>query len=64
VAARIGAGPRVEALHLDSEVQNFAVHRFYVRNRMIIASHHVKLSLVESELAPARDARGVRVPEG
>jgi GNAT superfamily N-acetyltransferase len=36
-----------EALHLDSGVQNFAAHRFYVRNRMIIASHHFKLPLVE-----------------
>jgi GNAT superfamily N-acetyltransferase len=36
-----------EALHLDSGVQNFAAHRFYLRNRMIIASHHFRLPLVE-----------------
>jgi GNAT superfamily N-acetyltransferase len=35
-----------EALHLDSGVQNFAAHRFYLRNKMIIASHHFRLSLV------------------
>jgi GNAT superfamily N-acetyltransferase len=34
------------ALHLDSGVQNFAAHRFYLRNNMIIASHHFRLALV------------------
>ena len=34
-----------EALHLDSGVQNFAAHRFYLRNNMIISSHHFRLSL-------------------
>jgi GNAT superfamily N-acetyltransferase len=36
-----------EALHLDSGVQNFAAHRFYLRNRMLISSHHFKLPLAE-----------------
>ena len=35
-----------EALHLDSGVQKFAAHRFYLRNKMIISSHHFRLSLV------------------
>jgi GNAT superfamily N-acetyltransferase len=35
-----------EALHLDSGVQNFAAHRFYLRNKMSISSHHFRLSLV------------------
>jgi GNAT superfamily N-acetyltransferase len=35
-----------EALHLDSGVQNFAAHRFYLGNKMIISSHHFRLSLV------------------
>ena len=35
-----------QTLHLDSGVQNFAAHRFYLRNKMNIASHHFKLSLV------------------
>jgi GNAT superfamily N-acetyltransferase len=29
-----------EQLHLDSGVQRFAAHRFYLRHRMDIASHH------------------------
>jgi len=37
-----------KALHLDSGVQNFAAHRFYLRNKMIISSHHFRLSLVAS----------------
>ena len=37
-----------EALHLDSGVQNFAAHRFYLRNNMIISSHHFRLSLAGS----------------
>ena len=32
-------------LELDSGVQRFAAHRFYLRNRMIIASHHFRLDL-------------------
>ncbi len=35
------------AVHLDSGVQNFGAHRFYLRNKMIIASHHFRLSLVD-----------------
>lgn len=30
---------------LDSGVQRFAAHRFYLRKRMIIASHHFSLDL-------------------
>jgi GNAT superfamily N-acetyltransferase len=33
------------AIHLDSGVQNFDAHRFYLRNRMAITSHHFKLVL-------------------
>jgi GNAT superfamily N-acetyltransferase len=32
-------------LHLDSGVQRFAAHRFYLRERMDIAAHHFKLGL-------------------
>ena len=31
--------------HLDSGVQRFAAHRFYLRNRMRISSHHFSLEL-------------------
>lgn len=31
--------------HLDSGVQNFEAHRFYLRQRMRIASHHFSLVL-------------------
>ncbi len=34
-----------EQLHLDSGVQRFAAHRFYLRHRMEIASHHFSLIL-------------------
>lgn len=34
-----------EALHLDSGVQNCAAHRFYLRHRMSIASHHSRMPL-------------------
>ena len=34
-----------DELHLDSAVQRFAAHRFYLRHRMQIASHHFSLSL-------------------
>ncbi len=36
---------RCEALTLDSGVQRFAAHRFYLRNRMAISSHHFFLDL-------------------
>jgi GNAT superfamily N-acetyltransferase len=32
-------------LHLDSGVQRFAAHRFYLRRRMDISSHHFSLKL-------------------
>lgn len=32
-------------LELDSGVQRFAAHRFYLKKRMIIASHHFSLEL-------------------
>lgn len=34
-----------EKLDLDSGVQRFAAHRFYLTKRMIIASHHFSLEL-------------------
>jgi len=34
-----------EALRLDSGVQRFAAHRFYLANRMEIACHHFSLKL-------------------
>jgi len=34
-----------EQVHLDSGVQRFGAHRFYLRNRMDIAAHHFALSL-------------------
>ncbi len=34
-----------EQLHLDSGVQRFAAHRFYLRKRMEISSHHFSLKL-------------------
>jgi hypothetical protein len=32
-------------LHLDSGVQRFAAHRFYLRERMEIMAHHFRLKL-------------------
>ena len=32
-------------LHLDSGVQRFDAHRFYLRNRMLISSHHFSLRI-------------------
>ncbi len=34
-----------DELHLDSGVQRFAAHRFYLRHGMIIASHHFSQEL-------------------
>jgi GNAT superfamily N-acetyltransferase len=34
-----------QQLHLDSGVQRFAAHRFYLRHRMDIASHHFSMIL-------------------
>lgn len=37
-----------DALHLDSGVQRFAAHRFYLRHHMDITSHHFALPLADS----------------
>jgi GNAT superfamily N-acetyltransferase len=37
-------------LQLDSGVQRFAAHRFYLRKRMEISSHHFSLKLEKSAL--------------
>ncbi len=37
-----------EQLHLDSGVQRFGAHRFYLREGMIISSHHFQLQLGEN----------------
>jgi GNAT superfamily N-acetyltransferase len=34
-----------EQFHLDSAVQRFAAHRFYLTKRMIIAAHHFGMKL-------------------
>ena len=34
-----------QQLHLDSGVQRFAAHRFYLRHKMNISSHHFSLTL-------------------
>ena len=34
-----------DALHLDSGVQRFDAHRFYLRHRMRISSHHFEIRL-------------------
>lgn len=34
-----------EQLHLDSGVQRFAAHRFYLKQRMEISSHHFSMKL-------------------
>ena len=34
-----------DELHLDSGVQRFAAHRFYLRHRMQIASHHFSMKV-------------------
>jgi GNAT superfamily N-acetyltransferase len=34
-----------QGLHLDSGVQRFEAHRFYLNNRMAITSHHCELKL-------------------
>ncbi|KDM93531.1 GNAT family N-acetyltransferase [Photobacterium galatheae] len=36
-------------LHLDSGVQRFAAHRFYLRQGFNIASHHFSITDIESE---------------
>ena len=37
-----------QELHLDSGVQRFDAHRFYLRHRMRITSHHFALRLADS----------------
>jgi hypothetical protein len=34
-----------KSLELDSGVQRFDAHRFYLTNRMVISSHHFRLVL-------------------
>jgi GNAT superfamily N-acetyltransferase len=34
-----------ESFELDSGVQRFDAHRFYLSNRMIISGHHFRLKL-------------------
>lgn len=41
----IGREQHCISLHLDSGVQRFAAHRFYLRHRMDIISHHFAISL-------------------
>ncbi len=41
----IGREQQCVSLHLDSGVQRFAAHRFYLRHRMDIISHHFAISL-------------------
>jgi GNAT superfamily N-acetyltransferase len=38
-----------DQLHLDSGVQRFGAHRFYLRRRMNITSHHFAIDLRESK---------------
>jgi GNAT superfamily N-acetyltransferase len=48
-----------QSLELDSGVQRFAAHRFYLSNRMFISSHHFRLML--DSAATARPASGGRI---
>lgn len=34
-----------QELHLDSGVQRFDAHRFYLKNQMMIRSHHFVMEL-------------------
>jgi len=45
-----------DQFHLDSGVQRFAAHRFYLRMRMIIGAHHFVLDLRD----PAPKASAIR----
>jgi hypothetical protein len=38
-------GEGCQSFELDSGVQRFDAHRFYLSNRMIISSHHFRLKL-------------------
>jgi GNAT superfamily N-acetyltransferase len=46
-----------QQLHLDSGVQRFDAHRFYLRKRMRISSHHFQLALEPEPVAQPRRAR-------
>ena len=43
--ANLARQRRCAELHLDSGVQRFAAHRFYLRHRLEITSHHFRLVL-------------------
>jgi GNAT superfamily N-acetyltransferase len=43
-----------DQFHLDSGVQRFGAHRFYLRQRMEITSHHFALKLKERATTPSR----------
>ena len=47
-AVRLGCGQ----FHLDSGVQRFGAHRFYLRKGMDITSHHFALELAELHRSP------------
>jgi len=42
-------------LHLDSKVQRFGAHRFYLGKRMIIECHHFSLALAAQAHPPGQD---------
>ncbi|HYQ02827.1 MAG TPA: GNAT family N-acetyltransferase [Polyangiaceae bacterium] len=46
-AAEYGKREGCAELHLDSGVQRFGAHRFYLRERMDIVFHHFRRSLAE-----------------
>jgi len=54
-AQRIGCGQ----IHLDSRVQRFAAHRFYLNKRMIIECHHFSLELEAIDETPVLDIKPV-----
>jgi len=37
-----------QQLHLDSSIQKFPAHRFYLRERFNIASHHFSITAIDS----------------
>lgn len=41
----IAKNNQCQQLHLDSGVQRFNAHRFYLKQRMFIASHHFMMSI-------------------
>ena len=46
--ARTARDAGCDELHLDSGVQRFAAHRFYLRYGMDITSHHLRIGLAGS----------------